>query len=791
VLSSPVSSPPTATATSPSRWARFWPIALIAVATLAAYSNSLSVPFLFDDEFAIVNNPAIRRLWPVGDALGLNSASRLTTSGRPFLNLTFAINHALSGTEVWSYHALNLAIHVLAGLTLFGVVRRTLARVGRVTVPAVASCEGWVTNPPAIAAPDRRVQDNAPRLIGLVVALIWTLHPLQTEAVTYLVQRAESMMGLFYLLTLYCFIRGAEGAGEAASRRDLDVGLPGVADVVGAQTCCARPRGRGRPADEVPAGRDKIAPLPEAGDGVLFWGRWRPEDLWFALSVLACLLGMATKEVMVTAPVMVLLYDRTFVAGSFQAAWRQRRSLYLWLAATWIPLGFLIASTGGNRGGMFVFSVSAFWAYWLTQFEAIARYVWLAVWPHPLVFEYGPLWVHRVVDMGPYAVVVVAMAGATLIAVQRSPPLGFLGVWFFAILAPTSLMPGTTEMIVEHRVYLSLAAVVVLVVAGLHRWMGRYSLAAGLALAVVCGGLTFARNRDYRSELSLWEDTVEKRPHNGLAQLNFGSALFALGRFSEAGERFAAALRINPCDAEAENNLGAALAHLGRPQEAIAHYEAALRLKPGYAKAEYELGLVLLDLGRPQEAGEHLERVLRVKTDNAEAENNLGVALARLGHPQEAVAHYAAALRIRPDYAEAEYNLASLLLDAGRTQEAIGHFEQALRLRPGHPDILNNLAGALLKEGRTKEAIDRYVQALRITPDRVDLHLNLGVALAKAGRLEEAIAQFREAIRLKPDHADTHLALARALSQVGREPEAIAHREEGLRLQSGQPPRGP
>jgi len=154
---------------------------VIAAGAIAVYSRTFSVPFLFDDGPAIVDNRTIRHLstafWPAPDT---------TAGGRPILNLSLAINYAISGTAVWSYHALNLAIHVLAGLTLFGIVRRTLA-------PRAGS---------------------AASLTAFSAALLWTLHPLQTESVTYIVQRAESLMGLFYLLTLYCFIRGAEPDGR-------------------------------------------------------------------------------------------------------------------------------------------------------------------------------------------------------------------------------------------------------------------------------------------------------------------------------------------------------------------------------------------------------------------------------------------------------------------------------------------------------------------------------------------------------------------------------------------------
>jgi hypothetical protein len=158
-------------------WGGPWPPLLIAAAALCAYANSFSGPLVLDDIPSIADNPTIRHLgtafWP----------STLTTGGgRPVLNLSLALNYAISGTAVWSYHAVNLAIHILAGWVLFGIVRRALA-----------------PRPGAKAAP-----------IALSLALLWVLHPLQTESVTYIVQRAESLMGLLYLLTLYGFIRGAE-----------------------------------------------------------------------------------------------------------------------------------------------------------------------------------------------------------------------------------------------------------------------------------------------------------------------------------------------------------------------------------------------------------------------------------------------------------------------------------------------------------------------------------------------------------------------------------------------------
>ena len=160
---------------------------LVMVAGLLAYHNSFTSPFIYDDELSILTNPTIRHLWPIWQVLSPPHRGGFTVEGRPIINLSLAINYALGGYDVWGYHALNLTIHVLAGLTLYGVVRRTLHR------PRLRERFGATANG-----------------LALATAVLWTVHPLQTASVTYIIQRAESLMGLFYLLTLYGFIRGVE-----------------------------------------------------------------------------------------------------------------------------------------------------------------------------------------------------------------------------------------------------------------------------------------------------------------------------------------------------------------------------------------------------------------------------------------------------------------------------------------------------------------------------------------------------------------------------------------------------
>jgi tetratricopeptide (TPR) repeat protein len=609
--------------------------AFIVLAALAAYHNSFSVPFLFDDGASITENGTIRHLWPIWDTLSPPQGGA-TVSGRPMVNLSLAVNYAFGGTVVWGYHALNLAIHILAGLTLFGVVRRTLLQ------PTLCGRFG------AVALP-----------LALATAVLWTVHPLQTESVTYVAQRTESLMGLFYLLTLYCFIRGA------------------------------------------------ASPVPR---------------IWYSLSVMACLLGMASKEVMVSAPLMALLYDRTFLSGSFRKAWSRSWRLYLALGSTWVLLGYLVVGTG-NRGETAGFGTGiASWAYALTQFRVIVHYLGLSIWPHPLVLDYGIDLAKHAAEVVPYALIVALLMVATVISLWRWPAIGFAGVWFFAILAPTSsVVTVATETMAEHRMYLPLAAVVVLGVMGIHALVGRRSVSVCLVLAVGLGFLTVQRNEDYCSELAIWSDTVAKRPSNPRAHLNLGNALFDLGKVSDAIEQYEQALRIKRDYLEAQINLGNALFELGKVSEAIRQYEQALRIRPDYAKPH----------------------------------NNIGIALVSQGRVAEAIAEFAAALRIEPDYAEVHYNLGVALANQGSISEAIAQYRETLRLKPDWPPALSRLAWILATDRNASlrngaEAVQLAERLCEIT-GYPEAHYNLGVALANQGRISEAIAQYRETLRLKPD----------------------------------------
>ena len=697
-----------------------WPAAAILVCGVAAaYSGGLNAPFVYDDTLAIVENQTIRRLWPLTDVLWPQGEGGLTVSGRPVLNLSLAINYALGGTRVWSYHVFNLLVHAGSTLLLFGIMRRTVAHCHAGLPPRVSVERGLSGGS----------DEHTPLQLGFAVAAVWSLHPLLTQAVTYTVQRAESLMGLFYLLTLHGFLRGTA----------------------------------------VGAGSEPRAPRSS---------RW-----WLVVSVAACMLGMGTKEVMATAPLMVFLYDRTFVTGSSRATVRERGGYYLALAATWLVLAALVLSTGGNRGGTVGIGTGIpLWAYPLTQFEAITRYLLLVVWPHPLIFEYGTFWVQHAAELAPYAALVVPLVIGTVVALWRRPILGFCGCWFFLILAPTSLAPGTIQMIVEHRIYLPLVAVAAIAVVGMHRVFGRRAILIATIVALACGVLTYHRNHDYRSRLALWSDTVAKRPHNPRAHDGLAEALTEAGRIEEALAHRREAVRLEPEESKYHYNLAMTLSAANQRDEAIRHYQEALRLAPNEARTHNNLAILLGQTGDHSRALSHYAQAVQLNPDDALYHYNHGVALMRAGRHRDATASFETALQLRHDFADARVNLATALVRDGRVADALLHFTEVLRASPDDPEYRTAFGGALLLARRPAEALVEFQRVLTRHANSVEAMFGMANALAALGRKEEAVVHYEAVLKRSPSHAAAHFKLADALFDLDRVSAAVEHYTQAVSL---------
>jgi len=640
-----------------------WPAVWLIVIGVAVYANGLSGPFIFDDHESIVGNPNILHLQPLSSAF--SAPVDTPGAGRPLVSVSFALNYAIGGLSPRGYHMWNLAVHLLNGLLLFGVVRRTLER----------------------NAPSDRSEHAT--MVAFASALIWLVHPLQTEVVDYVTQRTESMMAFFYLLTIYGAARAMEdGPG---SRR------------------------------------------------------------WSLLAIVACACGMACKESMVTAPLMVLLYDWVFGAGTLVLALRMRRFLYAGLATTWAVLIALNASNPrGHSAGLL--SEIAPWTYLMNQPPVIVRYLELSLWPNSLVLDYGQPGAVSLGAVIPSAALILALVLATGVLWRRSRAVAFLGVWFFLTLAPTSsLIPIATEVGAERRMYLPLAAVVVLLVtaavSGMRRltqtsdaqWPRPLFAAALLIACVVLGALTIRRNAEYHNPVTLWQTVVDRRPQ-------------ARARYSLAIE----------------------LGRVGRRLEAANQLELAAI---GYPKAHYALGVLEEEDGRHAEAVDDLREYVRLKPLDADviaAFDLIGQALSKEEKFDEAIAAFQRALSMQPRNAAARTGMADTFMRAGlasvaadRMPDAVHAFAKAVAIDPGDPAKQENLGHALAALGRLDEAVTHYREALARAPAKATLHSALGAVLLAQGKSGEAMTCFQRALEIAPTDDRVRMDVAIALRRFG------------------------
>jgi tetratricopeptide (TPR) repeat protein len=314
----------------------------------------------------------------------------------------------------------------------------------------------------------------------------------------------------------------------------------------------------------------------------------------------------------------------------------------------------------------------------------------LSFWPSSLCLVYFWPIATSAGQIIPAAAVIAALLAATLWALRRAPALGFLGAWFFFILAPTSsFVPIVTEVAAERRMYLPLAAIVTGCVVAAY-WLGgkllrgaaesagtRKHLGGALAAvallsaAAALGYGTFERNADYRDAISIWQDTAAKRPWEPRAQNYLGAAYFEAGRTDDAIRCFSKAIELKEDYFDAWNNRGIAHTAAGQTAEAVGDFDKAIALKPGFAAAY----------------------------------NNRGIAYMKAGRLAEAIRDYSRAIELQPGYAEAFENRASAYLQSERTALAIADCDKAIELRPDLRQAYINRASAYSQNGQYEQAL--------------------------------------------------------------------------------------
>ena len=592
---------------------------LLILAIALTYANSLDGPFILDDQATIVQNPQIKD-WSDVRAV-LVPASETPIAGRPLASLTFALNYASSGLDVRGYRFVNIALHMICALLLMLVARQTL---------------------------DANV--------AFAAALLWAVHPLNSEVVNYISQRTESLMAAFYLSTLYAAIRARNEHGVR----------------------------------------------------------------WTVIAAASCAAGLACKESMATAPMVVALYDRIFLFDSWKTAVRGRRLLYSGFAVTWMLAGVVIAA--GPRAAVAGFSSGVSpWTYLMNQAVIITEYLRLAVWPDSLVIFYGWPAPVGMADVLPQLVFILSLAVLTAVGLWRRPAVGFLGAWFFITLAPaSSIVPVATEVGAERRMYLPLMALAVLTAVaidlvwkrvGVRRFVPVPVVAAAAAAAVLAT-VTVARNREYASPLTLARTVVERRPSS-----------------------------------VAHHILAEHLASAGQREEAVGHLREAIA--QGDSRAGFLLGRLLAEQGSYAEAVQQLEAF---------------IATSQL--PYRLVPRW-----LEPPIAEvmtARLMLGRVLFAQQQWDRAADQATRILDAFPNHSGAHGLRADVLFAREQWGAAADAYREYLRRQPADPAALLNYGITQVAMENLDEAIGAFTRAAELDPSNPRARRLLALAQEDRAR-----------------------
>ncbi len=608
---------------------RVWTCAGVLMFCLVAaviYMRTIHYDLIFDDVPSIVENDSIHQLWPLfGESGGygpLKPQPKTPVTARPLINLAFAINYHFGGENPRGYRIAHMVMHVLAALVLWSIVAKTLQ---------FRQFSGAVT--------------QHRNLLGFGSALIWMVHPCHNETVVYLTQRTELMMGLFYLLTLYLSIRYWE------TKRSVS--------------------------------------------------RWT----WLSLATLAGIAGMLCKEMMASVPAMVLIYEWTFLCQSDRhtggqlntagesigspigeetplARLRTSWPLYVGLAMCWLPIiaiyqaGYTTPLAGFNN---IIPAVD----WWMTQANTFFIYWKLTWFPWPLLMNYQVLPMSSLTEAWPGVLGLAVYSIITTRLVWRRSTIGFVMLWYFAVLSPTLIVPLPTEEIAERRLYVPLAAFAPVFVIGLYLGCCRIatsqatnnlrdrgliaSQTATMAIAAIftiIGVYTLPR---LSSRLTIWKEVLKYEPDNVFAYMNQGCVEFNEGR-KDAG---------------------------------IAMIQTAFEARPAYKHGVLTLARVLENTKQHERLVDVFRKASQANPNEPMYHYNLGVWLEMTGQSNQAIEAYEATLLVDPRYETAHTNLACLLATKHNLITAIEHFEAAVEI---NPDFANctNLLNAYLQTKQTE-----------------------------------------------------------------------------------------
>ena len=587
--------------------------ALLVLVTIALYWPAMRYDFInLDDPGYVTGNPHVQSglswegvKWAFGN-------TEQAAYWAPLMWLSHMLACQLFGLNAWGHHLINVLLHAANTALVFLVFRRMTGATWR----------------------------------SVILAALFGLHPLRVESVAWVTERKDVLSTLFWMLTLWAYVKYV----EAAQVRHLK------------------------------------------------------SNIWYGAALAMFLLGLMSKAMLVTMPFVLLLLDywplERFKHSSVRRLVTEKIPFFA-LAALASVVTFMLQKQGGAVASVENLPLGARIGNALISY---CRYLGKMVWPTDLAvfYPHPGYWPMEQVFL---AGVLISGISVLLFAKRRQYPFLLMGwLWFCGTLVPViELVQSGEQAMADRFTYIPSLGVLILAIWGAseltRRWRHQVVVlsVAGSAAIVLCIGLTQQQLGHWKDSEALFRHALEVTENNYLAHYNLGMALDGKGQTDEAIRQYQEAIRLKPDYAYAHDTLGTALGRKGQTDEAISQFQEAIRLKPDYADAHYNLGIALVMKGQTDEAISQFQEAIRLKPDEAEAHNNLGMALGEKGRIDEAISQFQEAIRLKPDEAEAHNNLGAALYKKGRINEAISQFQDAIRLKPDYAAAHHNLRNALRK----------------------------------------------------------------------------------------------
>jgi len=654
------------------------------------YANTFENPFILDDDVRISDNPDIRMKALTLDSFLKAAFGKDSAQSRPVGNISFALNYYFHEYRLFGYHLVNTFIHVVNGILLYLFLKITLS------------------------LKQVRFKKNNAEWIALFATLLWLANPVQTQSVTYIVQRLNSMAAMFFLFSFLFYLHG-----RLTTKKRM---------------------------------------------------RWA----WFLGAALSWFLALGSKQNTAALPFFIFLFEWYFFQD-LKVDWLKRNFRYLIIACavfvlvSFIYLGFSplerLASIGDYSDKAFTISERV-----MTEWRVVIYYLSLIIWPHPsrLNLDYDFPLSYSLVSPVTTSLSLLGIIGLIILAVflaKKQRLMSFCIFWFLGnLVIESSVIP--LAIIFEHRIYLPSMLIGLVPVLLLFEYIKPKSLAVGVscALIILFSYWTFERNKIWHDELTLWADCVKKSPNKARPYSSLGATQKKLNMTAEAFQNFHKAIELDPGYADAHYNLGVMLEEQNKITEAIAHFHKALELEPGNIEPRNNLGVALLKQNKTKEAIAHFLIIRQIDPDFAPAHYNLGIAFSKQGRLNEAVESYANTLNLNPNDPNAHVKMGDALLMQGKPEQANKHFHKTLQIDPDNAEAYLFLGSQLLHQGNRDKALTQLNRALGLNPELAQAHNNIGIIMIQEKNLEAAISHFQKAVRIDPNFKFANKNLKKALA---------------------------